>query len=54
MVYIGSTSQEELLKSLWAPFSAAPVKCMGLSWPFLLHPDDLHGLPEGKLPIGAW
>jgi hypothetical protein len=20
----------------------------------LLHPDDLHGLPKGKLPIGAW
>jgi len=32
---------------------ATPISCMGPVQP-LLRPDDLHGLPKGKLQIGVW
>ncbi len=53
MVYTGLYVRQSLLSPYGRHLWAAPVKCMGLTWLRLLHPDDLHGLPKGKLQIGA-
>ncbi len=53
MVYMGLFADRSSFPHSGCPCGNSPDSAWA-RFSFVLHPDDLHGLPKGKLPIGVW